>query len=474
MPAFVGLDVSQQEAAVCFLLGDGREPAPRWTVANSQPGADALVERLAALAREHGVDELRIGLEATSLYWWHLACTLKDAPPLAPYRPRVYALNPKLVHDFRKHYGALPKTDRTDAFVIAERVRFGRQLPPPFQLDARYAPLQRLTRFRVHLAQTLAREKSYFLTFLFLRFSGFSQAGPFHDPFGATSCAVLEEFTTEELAQTPLDALATYLGEKGRGRFKDPGEVAASLRRAARDSFRLDKVLDEPLAVVLGSTMATIRTLQAQLRAVDKTIAQELKAIPQTLSSVPGLGPVWTAGLIRRNRRHPALHGRGGPGAVRRAGLASPRVGHVPGRGHRPEQDGQRVPALLPGRGGQQRAGPLPRIRRLLPDEGGAIHQARPQTGAGPDRAQAGAARRCPAAHRHAVPPAGAPAGPSGGEPARAPAAGTQSPHPARASRRLTRRHGAPRRHGHHPRPPPRAAGRRFVLPGEATPFPPF
>lgn len=298
MPAFVGLDVSQQEAAVCFLLGDGGEPAPRWTVPNSQPGADALSARLAALAQTHAVDELRIGLEATSLYWWHLACTLKDAPALAPYRPQVYALNPKLVHDFRKHYGALPKTDRTDAFVIAERVRFGRQLPPPFQLDVRYAPLQRLTRFRVHLAQTLAREKSYFLTFLFLRFSGFSQAEPFHDPFGATSCAVLDEFTTEELADTPLETLAAYLAERGRGRFKEPGDVAATLQRAARDSFRLDKVLDEPLTVVLGTTMATIRTLQGQLRAVDKTIAQELKAIPQTLSSVPGLGPVWTAGLV--------------------------------------------------------------------------------------------------------------------------------------------------------------------------------
>src|SRR3954454_16030838 len=171
MPAFVGLDVSQREAAVCFLLGDGGEPAPRGTAPTSQPGADALIARLVALAQAHAVDELRIGMEATSLYWWHLAGALKDAPPLAPYRPQVYALNPKLVHDFRKHYGALPKTDRTDAFVIAERVRFGRQLPPPFQLDVRYAPLQRLTRFRVHLAQTLAREKSYFLTFLFLRFS---------------------------------------------------------------------------------------------------------------------------------------------------------------------------------------------------------------------------------------------------------------------------------------------------------------
>ena len=67
MPAFVGLDVSQQEAAVCFLLGDGREPAPRWTVPNSQPGADALIARLAALAQTHAVDELRIGMEATSL-----------------------------------------------------------------------------------------------------------------------------------------------------------------------------------------------------------------------------------------------------------------------------------------------------------------------------------------------------------------------------------------------------------------------
>ncbi|HEY8601004.1 MAG TPA: IS110 family transposase [Thermomicrobiales bacterium] len=298
MPAFVGLDVSQREAAVCFLLGDGGARAPRWTGPNSQPGADALIARLVALAQAHAVDELRIGMEATSLYWWHPAGALKDAAALAPYRPQVYALNPRLVHDFRKHYGALPKTDRTDAFVIAERVRFGRQLPPPFQLDVRYAPPQRLTRFRVHLAQTLAREKSYFLTFRFLRFSGFGQADPCHDPFGATSCAVLDEFTTAELADTPLETLAAYLAEQGRGRFKEPGDVATVLQRAARDSFRLDKGLDEPLTVVLGTTMATIRTLQGSPRAVDKTIAQELKAIPHTVSAVPGLGPVWTAGLV--------------------------------------------------------------------------------------------------------------------------------------------------------------------------------
>lgn len=298
MLGYVGIDISQDEAVVCFLLADGKEPVPRWGVPNSQPGADALVAKVDELARRHGVTELRLAMEATGLYWWHLAGVLKDAPALAPYRPQVYALNPRLVADFRRHYGALPKTDRADAFVIAERLRFGRQLPPPFQVDARYAPLQRLTRFRMHLAQTLAREKSYFLTFLFLKFSGFSQTAPFKDPFGATSCAVLEEFTTEELAQRPLDELAAYLESKGRGRFSDPAALATTLQRAARDSYRLDQVLDEPITLVLGTTMATIKTLQAQLKAVDTTIARQLKAIPQLLDSVPGLGPVWIAGLI--------------------------------------------------------------------------------------------------------------------------------------------------------------------------------
>lgn len=298
MRGYVGIDISQGEAVVCFLLADGAEPVPRWAVPNSQPGAEALAAKLATLAQQHGVTELRLAMEATGLYWWHLASFLKDASALGPYRPQVYALNPKLTADFRRQYGALPKTDRADAFVIAERLRFGRQLPPPFQLDARYAPVQRLTRFRMHLAQTLAREKSYFLTFLFLRFSGFSQAAPFGDPFGATSCAVLEEFTTEDLAQRPLDELARYLEAKGRGRFSDPQALAKTLQRAASDSYRLDKVLDEPITLVLGTTMATIKTLHAQLKAVDATIARQLQAVPQSLDSVPGLGPVWTAGLI--------------------------------------------------------------------------------------------------------------------------------------------------------------------------------
>ena len=296
--AYLGLDISQADVSVCFLLTDGREPVPRWTVANTQPGADRLSPTVAQLCQTHQVDELRIGVEATGLLWWHLVCVLNAAPPLLPFRPHVYVLNPHLVETFRRNYGALPKTDRADAFLIAERIRFGRQLPPPFQVDVRYAPLQRLTRFRFHLAHNLAREKSYFLSFLFLTFSSFGQVEPFGDPFGATSSAVLSELTTEELAQQSLEDLAAYLQTHGHGRFADPAALAETLQQAARDAYRLDKVLAEPLRIVLSTTLANIRSLTAQLKTLNQTIAAELQPIPQTLDSVPGLGPVWTAGLI--------------------------------------------------------------------------------------------------------------------------------------------------------------------------------
>jgi transposase len=297
---YVGLDVSQDEVVACLLLPDGREAVRRWTEPNTQPGGEALARRLAVLAQQHQLHALHIGLEATNLYWWHLACLLKDTPVLAGVAHEIYALNPKLVAGLKGAYADSGKTDRRDAFFIAERLRIGR-LPAPFHVDTLYAPLQRLTRFRAHLAQTLAREKNYFLSFLFLKFSAFGQLEPCGDPFGATSLAVLEQFTTEELVQRPLADLAAFVQEQGRGRFADPDEVAATLQRAARDSYRLDRVLDEPVTLVLGTTLATIRTLQAHLKEVDQTIVRELAAIPaarRTIGSVPGLGPVWTAGLI--------------------------------------------------------------------------------------------------------------------------------------------------------------------------------
>jgi hypothetical protein len=72
--AALGLDVSQAEVTACFLLPDGSELVPRWTLPTSLPGAQSLAERVQMLAKAQAITQLGIGLEATGLYWWHLAC----------------------------------------------------------------------------------------------------------------------------------------------------------------------------------------------------------------------------------------------------------------------------------------------------------------------------------------------------------------------------------------------------------------
>ena len=172
--------------------------------------------------------------------------------------------------------------------------------------------------------------------------------------FSPTSLGILETFTTEDLAQTSLEDLATFVQQHGHGRFADPHRVATTLQQAARHSYRLPPGLDEPLKLILTTTLATIRTLQSQLRAVDRTIAQDVAALPtarRTLDSVPGLGPVWAAGLLAevgdifRFTNEAAV--------AKFAGLVwKPREsGDLSCGGYGVGQNRQSVPALLPDRG---------------------------------------------------------------------------------------------------------------------------
>jgi transposase len=292
----VGIDVSHDRHDV-RLLDQGGVPVGRpFTILNNRPGVTELIERVAAVAPDYA--QIEVGLEATGIYWWHLYRALARAPALAPYQPRLVIFNPRLIQGFRDAYPAMDKTDPDDAFLIAERLRFGR-LPPGPPPDPRYFPLQRLTRYRFHLVQSLVRAKAHALTLVFLAASEYARLEPFADLFGTTSLAVLTEFKTlDELAALPLEELVAFVDERGRRRFVDPSEPARVLKQVAADSFRLDTDAVEPVHFALTSALAHIRFLGQQLKPLDRRIAQELARFPNTLLSVPGIGPVYAAGLV--------------------------------------------------------------------------------------------------------------------------------------------------------------------------------
>ncbi|GAW91807.1 IS110 family transposase [Calderihabitans maritimus] len=295
---FAGIDISALKCDLVCLDEQGHQLAPAKSFPNNREGASGLVEMLDHLARKFNIQQLHIGLEATSVYGIHLREFLLDASQLKAYPTEVYEINPVMVAGFKKAFGARrPKTDALDAYVIAERVRFG-HLVPYRRKTMVTEPLRQLTRLRLHLVELLTAEQNRALNLLFLKFSNYHQDKPFSQTFGKSSLAVLQEFTPDELVEMPLEDLVDFIQSHGNNRLIEPGEMAKTLKQAARRAYRLNPKMLEACQVALSLTLQNIDHLKRQLKQLDKVICRELEAIPQTLTSVKGLGPVSAAGII--------------------------------------------------------------------------------------------------------------------------------------------------------------------------------
>ena len=96
---------------------------------------------------------------------------------------------------------------------------------------------------------------------------------PFCDIYGATSSSVLMEYLSpEEILNSSEEDLIAFLAEKSRNRIKDISKTADLLKKAARDSYRLDKALYEPLNVSIASSFNCIETFRRELSTIGKVM----------------------------------------------------------------------------------------------------------------------------------------------------------------------------------------------------------
>jgi len=293
----VGIDVSSQSLVVRFMDQDGNGPSKSFSVSNDLEGADKLISDIIAYALKIDASIIKIGMESTSNYAWHLHLHLASSPELLNFNPLFYVLNPSVVKGFKKTYTHLPKTDDVDSFVIADCIRFGRVKPSNLP-DFRYAALQRLTRFRYHLIQNLTKEKNRALNLIYLKFSSYVSDNPFSDTFGKASTSLIERFTPDEIASMPIEDIVEFICHQGNNRLKDPVLIAKKLKSLANRAYRLDPNLDDSVELTLTMSLENIRFLENQLKKLDKEIEKQLKAFSHTLQTVPGIGPVIAAGIV--------------------------------------------------------------------------------------------------------------------------------------------------------------------------------
>jgi len=312
---FVGIDISSN-ANVVYAMDFSQDKLLTATVSNNHSGAEQISERVCSLMEGSGFRAVVFAMESTSFYGVHLANFLSSDTRLLEYSPYVYCVNPKLIANYRKSFVGLDKTDAKDAFVIADFARVGRITAAPWR-GSQHLALQRLTRHRLHLVECMVREKNYMAANIFLKFSELAtlkkKEHPFSSNFGATAEALLTEFySPEDIVSMPLEELVGFLIERSRGRIGAPVQVADILKRAASQSYRLDKTLYEPLNTAIASSFNCISAFEREIKAIDKAIQRQVMGLNgneyQCLVSIPGIGPVFGGGILAEIGSISAFH----------------------------------------------------------------------------------------------------------------------------------------------------------------------
>jgi len=290
----IGVDISMRTAAVSFLSQEGNYLGKTFEIPNNPSGFERLEERIRAVLSTQPFSEIRLGLEATGLYGFHLTDYFGRVSFDCDIR--VYLINAKYVSRFKKAFPEREKTDLVDAQVIAEYLRFGK-LPAEYKPEALYLPLQRLVRYRYHLIKTIEREKKLFLANLFLLFPGWVQEKPIKG-LGKSALEVINELSLDEITEMSLEELALFVAKAGNNRSPDPAALAEKIKQAAQESYRIRPQLAGCCKFVLASTTRTLSALKANLKEVDQAIAEEGEGFINPLLSVKGIGPVYASGIL--------------------------------------------------------------------------------------------------------------------------------------------------------------------------------
>ncbi len=298
MNLFIGIDVGKLNLSYCAINSDD-QCLFQDEASNDLNGASQIKQAILAETKLSDYQKVIVGMEATSVYNFHPTTFLSEDQELQKNQLEVITINPYTSHHFSELFDD-GKTDEVDAKQLAELIRV-KPLGTSVVRQEKYMAVQRLTTERYHLIHQLVDAKNQFLNNLYYRCNTLDQTLP-TSVFGSTMMSLItdEELSLDEAAAMPLDQLAVKLQQLGHGKFGNPEEVAKAIKKAVRSSYRLSKAVTESVDSILAVYAEIIRTLQAQITKLDKSIQQLSVQITEIkcLTSIPGIGAVFAAGIV--------------------------------------------------------------------------------------------------------------------------------------------------------------------------------
>lgn len=267
---YVGIDVSLKSLTTCILDTLGSVIFKPANFSNDPSGVDNLFAKILELAKKLAAEDIFIGVEATSVYDCYLLYSISDNTELNKFNISSYCFTPKLINNFKKALGNLPKNDKSDSFVIAQKLKSG-HLPNECYINFKQLALQRLTRFRKHTMDSITREKGYLTSLLFLKFSTMAQHNILFDEFGNTGKTLLTDFCSiDDICNKPIEELIDIIALASKNHFKDIHETAIKIQEAAKSSFKLPNDMNDSITFVMQNSFEIISSLEKSIKHTDK------------------------------------------------------------------------------------------------------------------------------------------------------------------------------------------------------------
>ncbi len=279
---FVGIDIGKWNHQAAFLNTSGANTAKGLAFENTAEGFQSLLNSLEPFDKEQTV----VGLEATGHYWLALFSFLVDNAW------SVKVINPMQSDALRNINIRKTKTDRKDAVLIADVLRFGRYTETVLP-EENLLQLRELSRCRVGQVELVGNLKRKILGILDRIFPEFASC--FSTVFGKAPTELLQEYADpEELANCDVEQLVKILEKQSRGRHSET--KARELKEKAAKSVGVRMALDA-LKFELKLLLQQMDFIKTQIKELDKFLKKLMKEY-EIIFSIPGISVTLGAAII--------------------------------------------------------------------------------------------------------------------------------------------------------------------------------
>jgi len=271
---YVGIDVSKEKFDACG-IGDGGNKLFSLSCPMNREGFDKLVTRLAAVSTA----SLLLGMESTASY--HIALFSY----LTAKGYRVAIINPLLIANFAKLSLRKTKTDKKDAFTIAQFLLLRKEALATG--SPRLTELKDLSRRRERLVDEMTALKNDMKRILSVTFP---ELETITGIFTKSTLRLLTEFpSAHALAQAGYDTVAPIVTSRSRGR-KPSASVKVLMDTATASvgvaSPAKDMILKQEASLLLALEEQAEEIMQLIRSLADETMQRDA----EILTSMRGIG----------------------------------------------------------------------------------------------------------------------------------------------------------------------------------------